>query len=132
VPERSWELGLQTMTQPTDHSVRIHVHDPTGRPISGTLVQAVTFNSRATAALATTGGDGTAAFRVLADAKVYNVLALKPGAGMDYFENYQSWPPGELMPLPPEIRLVLDGARDVSVRPVDSADQPVRNVPLVP
>lgn len=44
------------------------------------------------------------------DAGVLAVMALKPGLGLDYFENYQSWPPGRLPRLPAEIHLVLDGA----------------------
>jgi hypothetical protein len=125
-------MALRTMTSPADLAVRVYVRDTSGRPVSGAFVEAVIFDARETPAVVRTGGDGSATLRVRADAKVYNVLALKPGAGMDYFENYQSWPPGDLPALPPEIHLVLDGARGVQVRAVDSADRPVPNVALTP
>ena len=51
-----------------------------------------------------------------ADAPVDWVLALKAGRGLDYFENYASFPTQERGPLPPEVQLVLDGAfEDVEV-----------------
>src|SRR3954452_18616551 len=68
-----------------------------------------------------------------ADARVEHILALKAGAGLDYFENYRSWPPGREVPaLPPEVHLVLDGAWEVMVQVLDSAGHPLANVPLTP
>src|SRR5262249_10977498 len=83
--------------------------------------------------LSTTAADGTVTLDIPADTTVLNVLALLPGLGLDYFENYRSWPPGRNLPrLPPEIHLVLDGAREVSVQAVDSLGRPVPDVPLTP
>jgi len=125
----TWGL---TMTPPADHAVRIHVHDASGRPVARAFVEAVAFDSPETAAHTMTAREGTATLRVPANARVYSILALKPGVGLDYFENYRAWPPGQLAALPAEIQLVLESAREVRVRVVDSADQPVPGIPLTP
>ena len=66
------------------------------------------------------------------DAHVYQVVALKPGSGCDYFENYRSRNSSTLGEPPAEVALALDGARSLSVRAVDSADKPLPGVDLAP
>ena len=91
--------------------VRVRVNDAAGLPVSGAAVEAIdpSFQTHAT-----TGPDGTATLRVPADAKVRWVIGLKAGAGFDYFENYRTKPAADYPPLPAELSLTLDGARNRS------------------
>jgi hypothetical protein len=79
---------------------------------------------------ARTDAHGAAVLRVSADANMRWIIAAKPGVGFDYFENDRGgwvtpWPR-----LPLGARLVLDGARTVRVRAVDSAGRPVPGVEM--
>jgi beta-lactamase regulating signal transducer with metallopeptidase domain len=79
-----------------------------------------------------TDAAGLAALRLPRDARVFQVVALKPGAGFDYFENYHTWP-GPVVGTPPaQVALTLGGARTVSVHAVDSAGKPLPGVDLIP
>src|SRR5438874_1402444 len=101
------------MTPSLSYAVRVVVRDQAGRPVRMATVE-IAWGENCTFPPALTSMDGTVNLLVPPEAKVYNLLALKPGAGLDYFENYASWPPGdEVAPLPSEIVLVLDGAREV-------------------
>lgn len=117
------------MTQ-ASRSVRVYVHDPAGMPVPGAVVEVIWAWD---VSLATTAAEGFVILDIPPDVRVQHILALKAGSGLDYFENYRSWPPGDQIPaLPPEIHLVLDGAREVSVQAVDSSGRPVPNVQLTP
>lgn len=116
----------------SSRSVRIYVHDPAGLPVPGAVVEVVQFCQGPIPPSITTA-EGIATLNLPADVGELNVLALKPGVGLDYFEVYRSWPPHREMPaLAPEVHLVLDGAREVTVQAVDSAGRPMPNVPLTP
>jgi len=85
--------------------------------------------------LAQTDQEGLAHLRVPADARLPNVVALKPGFGLDYYEAYRTvarMGKREVLPLPETITLVLAGARTVKIRAIDSAGQPVSNFELWP
>ena len=64
-------------------------------------------------------GNGFAALP-RSDARFFQVVALKPHVGFDYFENYRSWPGKVIGDPPSQVELNLDGARSISVRAVDS------------
>ncbi|HBI43120.1 MAG TPA: hypothetical protein DDY78_09740 [Planctomycetales bacterium] len=83
-------------------------------------------------AQAQTDAHGMTSLRVPRDAHVFQVVALKPKVGFDYFENYRSWPVNNIGDPPAEVTLTLNGARTISVRAVDSADKPLPNVELHP
>ena len=59
------------------------------------------------------------------------IVGCKSGVGLDYFENYRTVPPG-FSPPPERAQLVLNGARTVRVRAIDSSDKPVPGVDVVP
>ncbi len=77
-----------------------------------------------------TDSRGIAVLRAPADAWVQWIVGAKPGVGFDYFENYRSWPSFPWNPPPRNARLVLDGARTVRVRAVDSKGRPVRGLQM--
>ncbi len=79
-----------------------------------------------------TDAGGRADFRLPRDAHIFQVVALKPGAGFDYFENYHSWPGRELDTLPAKVALTLDGARTVQVRATDSTGKALSGIALQP
>jgi protocatechuate 3,4-dioxygenase beta subunit len=66
------------------------------------------------------------------DARVFQVVALKSGIGMDYFENYRSWPDRAQATLPQRVDLTLDGAQTVRVRATDSVNRNLPGIDLMP
>ena len=56
------------------------------------------------------------------------MVALKAGMGLDYFENYSSWPSTRVRPLPATVTLVLGKAQTVRVRLIGSDDHPVAGI----
>jgi hypothetical protein len=83
-------------------------------------------------AAAETNPKGVVSLRFPRDCQVYQVVALKPHVGFDYFENYRSWP-GSIMDEPPaHVALVLDGARSIRVKAVDAADKALPDIDLTP
>ncbi len=76
-------------------------------------------------ARATSDAEGMARFRIPADAQVSWVVALKPGLGLDCFENYKTWPTTRVKPLPATPELILGDARTVRVKLIGSDDRPV-------
>lgn len=81
-----------------------------------------------------TDGKGVATFRIPGDTWVNAVIALKDGVGADYYEHTQSSParPESKQPPPSDVRLVLDGARDVRAKLVDTEGKPVPGVRVCP
>jgi hypothetical protein len=79
-----------------------------------------------------TDARGIAVLRAPADAWVQWIVCAKPDVGFDYFENYRSAPPVHWNPPPRSARLVLDGARTVRIRTVDSAGRPVPGFEFYP
>src|SRR5437868_1662367 len=121
------------MTSSAGYSTRVYVRDLAGRAVSGAVVEAIWWDCFPAIRSSAITDDGVATLNIPAGAQVSGVLALKPFAGMDYFENFRSWPPhNRLSDLPSEVHLVLDGAREVAVQAVDSSGRPVSNVRLTP
>jgi len=110
-------------------TVRVKVVDGQGAAVPGAVV--ALDDAAGMLAHSTTDATGTTLMRVPADAKVGVVVGFKGGVGFDYFENYTSSPENP-MPVPAAVKLVLDGARTVRIRAVDSADRPLAGIPFHP
>ena len=128
-PKADKKEAIRIVLKPA-RSVRVKVVTDDGKPAAGVMVQAlcernVFPNSR-------TDHDGQAAIRVLPDANVQWVIAWKDDLGLDYYENYRSWPAIQTDPLPATVALRLHKACRVRVRTIDSADRPVAGVAVVP
>lgn len=112
-------------------TVEAEVVDAEGKPVSGAAVEVIAWYEPL--AHGTTNAKGLATIRFPPDAKVDWVIALKSGAGFDYYENYEtrhlSSKPGDL---PKSVKLVLDGARRVRIKALDSANKPVAGVGFTP
>ena len=76
--------------------------------------------------------EGIAELQYPADTLVQWILALKPGAGSDYFENIPWYPPEATSPIPEHVELKLDGAQTAKIKVVDTKNQPVEGVQIVP
>jgi hypothetical protein len=113
------------------HEVLVHVMDEEKKPVSGAFVM-VTIATNHPVATAETGPAGSTRLRLPVDAKVDQVIAMKPGAGLDYYENYRARGGRERPPLPAEVTLVLNGARVAVVELKDSANHPVSGIPVMP
>ncbi|HEY2252517.1 MAG TPA: hypothetical protein VGH74_15695 [Planctomycetaceae bacterium] len=106
----------------------VAVTDANGAPVAGALVEI----SAVLHAIDEdrTGPDGILHFRLPADAEIDTVIALKSGAGFDY------WNCGDRnagpQPPPAKLELTLSGARSVRVHAIDSLGQPVPGVDVVP
>ncbi len=81
---------------------------------------------------ARTDARGIAVLRVPADTMTSWILGCKPGVGCDYFENYKNTWGIPFSPPPATARLVLDGARTVRIRAIDSAGRPVQGLEMYP
>jgi hypothetical protein len=110
-------------------TVRVSVVDGRGTAVPDAIV--ALDDQEAMLAHSTTDANGAAIIRVPADAKVSVVVGFKGSLGFDYFENYRSTNETG-MPVPAEVRLVLDGARTVRFRATDSADRPLAGIPFYP
>jgi beta-lactamase regulating signal transducer with metallopeptidase domain len=108
----------------------VRVTDAAKKPVEGAAVGVLDYSTLL--AHAETDAHGTVSLRLPSDARVYQVVALKPQVGFDYFENYRSWPGGIIGEPPAQVALTLDGARTISVRAVDSAEKPLPGVELEP
>jgi hypothetical protein len=110
-------------------AVTVRVKDAAGAPVPCATVEAaeMLFRTHATA-----GADGTATLRIPADAHIEWVVAFRPGAGLDYFENYDKRGVAATRPLPEEVILTLEAAPTVRIKAVDSKGQPVAGVGVKP
>lgn len=118
------KLGeLLRVTLKPARTVTVSVKDAKGRAVPGARVEAIVYYRGLPEAQ--TGADGKAELRLPADAKLDVIVALKSGAGFDYFENYTSIQTSERPDPPPEVALVLDGARTATIAAVDTAGRPV-------
>jgi hypothetical protein len=112
-------------------ALTVRVTDGQARPVAGAAV--AVFDEYYGFAGKETNAAGEAVLRYPADANVWWVVALKPGAGFDYFENYRTWfPTGKAQDPPAAVTLVLDGAQTVRIRVTNSAGQPLPGALLSP
>jgi hypothetical protein len=110
--------------------LHVSVVDAMEKPVAGATVAVE--DGYKLAAYGTSDAKGAVTLRVPADANVHWVAGFRSGVGFDNFENYRAWPPPEPMPVPREVRLVLNGARSVRMRAIDSAGKPLANVRFFP
>lgn len=112
-------------------SVEVAVNDGKARPVPDARVELLS-NGQPLAS-SRTDATGRAVVHYPAEARVNAVVAFRPFAGLDYFENDRAFPPiGDPPPLPDAISLTLDGARTLRVRAVDTGGRPVAGVVLHP
>jgi beta-lactamase regulating signal transducer with metallopeptidase domain len=111
-------------------TVTVYVTDAAGSAVADAQVE-VLADYRA-AAHGRTDRGGHTTLRVPADANVNWVLALKAGAGLDYYENYTSFPYRLRGELPDPVHLVLGGVRPLRIKAVNGTEKPVAGVTFVP
>ena len=110
-------------------SVTVNVTGADGKPAPEAGVEVIARGN--SVASGRTDADGRATLLYPSRAEVQSVVALKPGAGLDYYENYRSSPAvGDAPTLPGSISLVLDGALNGRVKAVDASGNPVPGVVL--
>jgi beta-lactamase regulating signal transducer with metallopeptidase domain len=110
--------------------ITVQVNDAAKKPVKGASVGVLDYSTLL--AHAETDAHGTVSLRLPSDARIFQVVALKPQVGFDYFENYRSWP-GVITGEPPtQVALTLNGARAISVRAADSADKALPGVEMAP
>jgi beta-lactamase regulating signal transducer with metallopeptidase domain len=120
---------LRLTLAPT-RTVVVRVKDAQGASVSGATV-AVVDNRGATLGIRSeSDAQGMATLRFPVDPLPGNelilwILAVKPGVGADYYENYRSWIPSGESKVPESVTLVLNGARPVTIKAVDSAGRAV-------
>jgi RNA polymerase sigma factor (sigma-70 family) len=117
--------------------IDVRVQDQAGQPVPEAWVEALESGGLPiTAGL--TNAEGILRLRIPLEALVGWFVGLKPGVGFDFVENRSPIPrdyPGIVKkkgPAPEPLRLVLDGARRVSVKVVGSNGAPVAGVELSP
>ena len=111
--------------------MNVRVTDAAKKPVEGAAVGVID-NSRQILVHGQTGTDGLLTLNFPADARLMQVVALKPGVGCDYYENYRSWPGSILGTPPPQVTLTLEGTRPITVAAVDVANKPVSGIDLLP
>jgi beta-lactamase regulating signal transducer with metallopeptidase domain len=109
----------------------VRVTDGARQPVEAAAVGVIS-ELQILLAQAQTDAHGMASLRVPRDARIFQVVALKPGVGFDYFENYRSEGRRVVSEPPAEVALTLDGAQSLRVRAVDSADKGLFGVDVTP
>jgi beta-lactamase regulating signal transducer with metallopeptidase domain len=106
--------------------VTVTVIDQAGKPIPDAAVETIAgYNS---VAMGKTDAAGHAPLRYPQGKNVQWIIALKPGAGFDYYENYRTWPSKGGENIPEAVTLVLNGAETVRVKAIDSQGHAVPGV----
>ncbi len=126
----SQAVKLRIVVKPA-RTMTVRVADAGKKPVDGAAV-GVMSDSLAILTQAQTDARGMASLRFPVDARVLQVIALKPAVGFAYFENYRAWPGSIIGEPPAQVALTLAGARSIAVRAVDSANKPVPGIDLVP
>ncbi len=123
-------LGLVRVVVKPGRPLKVQVNDAGGAPIPDAVVEA---NTRLLFSVhAKTDAEGSATLRVPADQSLNWVVAFKSGRGFDFFADESQRPAGENTLVPNEVALVLDGARTVRIKAVDSQGDPVPGVVIAP
>ncbi len=111
-------------------TIQVSVKNAERKPVSGASVEAL--GERVSFPGSTTDQQGRATIRLHPEAKILMIIALKNGAGFDYYENYRSKPAIEPDPLPETVSLTLAKPHRVRIRTVDTAGKPVPGVFVAP
>ncbi len=109
-------------------SIEVAVTDGKRAPVAGAAVEVISTNG--SLAMGRTDAAGRALLHYPEDTVVERVIALKPGMGFDYFENYRTWPGIGRPRLPERVALSLNGARTSRIRTIDTQGRPVAGVDL--
>jgi beta-lactamase regulating signal transducer with metallopeptidase domain len=112
-------------------TMTVRVSDAAGRPVEGAAVGLIA-HLHDLLAQGQTNARGVLSLRFPRDAAIHQVVALKPRAGFDYFENYRAWPGSIAAEPPARVALKLDGARSLTVKAVDPAGKPLPGIVLGP
>ena len=120
-----------TITVKPSKKVAARVIDAKGEPVAGASIaarQAYEF-----IAFAESDAEGRATLRVPEDARMSEIVAMKPGVGLDYFENVASRKWLDVKPLPKEeVALTLNGINRFQLRAVDSKGKPIAGAEFGP
>ena len=128
----AWGTAPTLVLKPA-RTIVAKVVDADGGPVAGATVSAEAY-SYLPKALAETDENGEARLLVPPGIEIIYVAALKPGAGFDYFENFETWPTpeAETYEAPEAVTLTLEGARTVRVSVRDPEGRPVPGVRVHP
>ena len=108
----------------------VTVVDATGQPIADATVRMlIDYSDHQTG---TTDAQGKIQLSFPDGAPVNWIVAYKDDCGFDYFENSTTFLIDNKAEVPREVRLTLNGAKRMQVKVVDSKDQPVAGVSVVP
>ncbi len=112
------------------NTTTVNVVDLQNQPVPGATVYLIADHQELNKA--ETDEAGSASMRFPADAKVDWILAYRSSAGFDYYENYNAWPSQDRLDVPSRLKLNLAGAVSAVIEVLDSDDNPVPNVMVVP
>ncbi len=125
--ETETKQPIQIVLKPS-WEVVVRVTDQAGVPVPGASVEALTFSG----AIAMTDDRGTAVLRIPADADVSRIIGLKSGRGFDDFQHGEPGRGDPAVQLPRSIHLVLNDARTVQIRAIDSGGKPLAGIRFSP
>ena len=117
---------IQIVLKPS-REVVVRVTDKAGVPVPGAAVETIP-----SYAVTTTDDQGTVSLRLPADAGIGRIIGLKSGRGFDDYQHGELWDGDPARELPGRIHLVLDGARTVRVRAIDTAGKPLAGIRFAP
>ncbi len=111
-------------------ATKVTVVDRDGNPLADASVRL--FADYGRLAEMRTDALGQTQFQFPYDAQVDWIVAYKPGFGLDYYENYDSFPTQIRLDMPAEVKLKLDGFTSVKVKVVDTNNKPIPGVAMTP
>ncbi len=128
---------LRVILKPTRPvTVTVTVVDINGQPITEALVEVIAslqfIPLQKSIASRPTNNNGQATLQLPADARVDWITARHDDHGYDYYENYDSYPTPERLPVPRELTLTLNNGSQAEVKVVDSQDKPLAGAELIP
>jgi len=113
-------------------TVTVTVIDKSGVVQEGATVGAVAGHLVRLVDSAIADEQGQVTLKIPADAEIEWIYAYLDHSGLDYYENYVAFPTRERLALPANLTLTLAGNQTAKVRVVDSDEQPVAGVTVVP
>ncbi len=111
-------------------SVQITVKDSKGDPVPQAEVGVEAYH--AFIATTTTGVDGRARISLPSDIHVRQIMAVKAGLGLDYYDNASSQKWLDANPTPPEVALQLRRSKPCRIKACDRQGNPVAGVAFCP
>jgi len=108
----------------------VYVVDANGRPVPDAAVEVIA--NHKPIAQGQTNPNGNARLKIPEGSLVTWIVALKPGVGFDYYENYRGTSHSPLPEFTAQATLVLEGARKISIRATDADGKTLADIPFVP